>query len=224
MNREDLIRLLEKEGIPSSWYSLYGELLPGRTVLYENYDKWEVFSFSERGSREMLRICRSEASACDFIHEEMVRSMLVNKGVLFSQPPVLLPQTVEVVKDVGIMEVVIHVWLDSMIGQEGTLPEDINGFIFELEKLDHERYNIRFWGSKEVCILDGVARFSVDYIPFHDWIQICSEKEETDLEEEISDIICRCNSDEGNVLYRKLFERKKLYVGFQGRIHFVQNT
>lgn len=117
MNREELVKLFEKEGVPSSWYSLYGELLPGRTVLYENYDKWEVFEFSERGSREMLKICRSEASACDFIHEEMVRLMFITKGVIFSHPPLLLPQTVEVMKDVEIMEVALHVWLDSMINK-----------------------------------------------------------------------------------------------------------
>ena len=46
MHRKELIKILEQEGIPSCWYSLYGELLPDRIVLYENYGKWEVFYFA----------------------------------------------------------------------------------------------------------------------------------------------------------------------------------
>ena len=51
MHRKELIKILEQERIPSCWYSLYGELLPDRIVLYENYGKWEVFYFDERGNK-----------------------------------------------------------------------------------------------------------------------------------------------------------------------------
>lgn len=49
MNREELSILLNKEGIPSDWYSLSGDLGPGRIILYEIYSKWEVFYYDERG-------------------------------------------------------------------------------------------------------------------------------------------------------------------------------
>jgi hypothetical protein len=225
MNRTDLIELLEKEGIPSSWYSLYGELLPDRIVLYENYDKWEVFFFDERGGRHLLRICGSEASACDFIHQQLAEEMLASKSVLFSRSPVVLPQTLESSNNMGILETATHVWLDSIIiEQKGAVPEDVVGIIFELEKMDYNRYKIRFWGSKQVCVLNGLAHFSVDFVPYHDWLQIYSDKDEAGFEEECSEIICRCTNYEGNASYRELFVGKKLYIGFRGRIHIVLNT
>lgn len=68
MNRLELFRLFEKEGVSPNRYSLYGELLPDRIVLYENYDRWEVFYFDERGKKNILKVCRSEESACEYIH------------------------------------------------------------------------------------------------------------------------------------------------------------
>ena len=51
------------------FYSLDGELLPDRIVLYHNYAKWEVFYFDERGNREKEKIFFSESDACEYIYE-----------------------------------------------------------------------------------------------------------------------------------------------------------
>ena len=65
MNREKLAKILDIEGIPSTWYSLYGDFFtPNRIVLYENYAKWEVYYIDERGGRTLLTSCMSEDAAC----------------------------------------------------------------------------------------------------------------------------------------------------------------
>ena len=221
MNREELIKVLDRERIPVYWYSLYGELLPDRIVLYKNNDHWEVFYFDERGNKQMLRKCSSETSACDFIHDKLALTMLTNEGVVFSHTPVLLPQTLESVKKVKIVEVATHVWFDSIIEQEKTLPEDITTIVFELEKLEDKRYRIHFGGSRKKIISGDNDDFSIDYRPYHDWMLVRSEKEELDFEEEYSDIISKCKNGEGNASYCDFFIGRTFCVGFLRRIHIV---
>lgn len=221
MHRKELIKILEQEGIPSCWYSLYGELLPDRIVLYENYGKWEVFYFDERGNKQMLRKCSSETSACEFIHHELALLMLTKEAVIFSQTPVLLPQTLESIGKVDIVEVATHVWFDSIIGQEESLPEDIATIIFELEKLEDKRYKIRFWGSKKIIISGEDVDSSIDYRPYHDWMLVRSEKNELEFEEEYSDIINKCKNGKGNASYRNFFIGRTFCVGSPSRIHIV---
>ena len=221
MNREELIKVLGKERIPAYWYSLYGELLPDRIVLYENHDKWEVFYFDERGNKQMLRKCSSETAACDFIHHKLALMMLTNEAVVFSHTPVLLPQTLESVKKVKIVEVATHVWFDTIIEQEETLPADITTIIFELEKLEDKRYRIHLWGSRKIIISGDNVEYSIDYRPYHDWMLVRSEKEELDFEEEYSDIISKCKNGKGNASYRNFFIGRTFCVGFPSRIHTV---
>ena len=69
MNREELKKRLAKIGIGDNRYSLNGELIADRIVLYPNYSKWEVFYFSERGTREHYQVFPSEEQACQCIFE-----------------------------------------------------------------------------------------------------------------------------------------------------------
>ena len=74
MNRNELLRVLNKEGISPNKYSLYGELQSDRIIIYENYNVWEVFYLDERGGRQMFKRCRSEEEACDFVYQTLMTS------------------------------------------------------------------------------------------------------------------------------------------------------
>ena len=191
------------------------------SCLYHVNGKWEVFYFDERGNKQMLRKCSSETSACEFIHHELALLMLTKEAVIFSQTPVLLPQTLESIGKVDIVEVATHVWFDSIIGQEESLPEDIATIIFELEKLEDKRYKIRFGGSKKIIISGEDVDFSIDYRPYHDWMLVRSEKNELEFEEEYSDIINKCKNGKGNASYRNFFIGRTFCVGSPSRIHIV---
>lgn len=67
MNRTDLERELDLLGVNTYRYSLYGELNPDTMILYQNYNKWEVFYLDERGGRETKGVFDSEAEACDYL-------------------------------------------------------------------------------------------------------------------------------------------------------------
>lgn len=69
MDRIDLKNKLDALNVYPGFYSLYGELLPDRIVLYHNYAKWEVFYFDERGNRDKEKVFSSESDACEYIYE-----------------------------------------------------------------------------------------------------------------------------------------------------------
>lgn len=68
MNREELDNQLKELGVFSGFYSLDGELLPDRMILYYNYNKWEVFYFDERRNRDKEKIFHSEDDACQYLY------------------------------------------------------------------------------------------------------------------------------------------------------------
>lgn len=74
MNREILEKKLEEKGVKNIYYSLYGELKPDSIVLYQNYKKWEVFYFSERGEKENEKIFFSESEACEYIYNNLIEA------------------------------------------------------------------------------------------------------------------------------------------------------
>ena len=69
MNREELKNKLDELGVYAGFYSLEGELLPDRIVLYHNYAKFEVSYFDERGNRDNERVFFSESDACNYIYD-----------------------------------------------------------------------------------------------------------------------------------------------------------
>jgi len=69
MNRYELKDELDRLGVHAGFYSLEGNLLPDRIVLYHNYSKWEVFYFDERGNRDNEKVFFSENDACNYIYE-----------------------------------------------------------------------------------------------------------------------------------------------------------
>jgi len=69
MDKKELKLQLEKLKVYPGYYSLDGDIMPDRIVLYQNYHRWEVFYFDERGNRENERVFMSESDACNYILE-----------------------------------------------------------------------------------------------------------------------------------------------------------
>lgn len=69
MNKDELKKELDKLGINSNEYSLNGDIDSDKIVLYQNYDKWEVFYFDERGGRNDEKVFCHEEDACSYIYE-----------------------------------------------------------------------------------------------------------------------------------------------------------
>lgn len=69
MNRDKLKKELDKLGVDPNEYSLYGSIESDKIVLYQNYFKWEVFYFDERGGRNEEKVFYSEEDACLYIYE-----------------------------------------------------------------------------------------------------------------------------------------------------------
>ena len=70
MNREELKNKLDELKVNPLIYSLYGELLSDRMVLYQSCDDWIVFYFDERGNRDNEKIFNSESDSCKYIYKE----------------------------------------------------------------------------------------------------------------------------------------------------------
>lgn len=77
MNKQGLKYKLDQLGIYPGFYSLNGDLLPDKIVLYQNYHKWEVFYFDERGNREKFHAFESESEACNYIYSYFKNSKTV---------------------------------------------------------------------------------------------------------------------------------------------------
>ena len=69
MTREELKHKLDSLNICPKFYSLEGNSLPDCIVLFENYSKWEVFYFDERGNRDNEKVFLSENDAYNYIYE-----------------------------------------------------------------------------------------------------------------------------------------------------------
>jgi len=67
MNRKKLKQKLDELGVRDTSYSLVGDLLPGRMVLYNSYHEWQVFLFDERGNRDQEKNFTSESEACEYL-------------------------------------------------------------------------------------------------------------------------------------------------------------
>lgn len=222
MDRKELSKILQKERIPSDWYSLYGDLEPDRIILYLNYHKWEVFYLDERGGRTLLKSCRTEEEACAYIHQHLVQELLSHKSIYYSHPPVIIPNTTVLIWEVGFLETAIRIWIDSIIMVENNWSE-ITIVIFEIERDNYfyQKYKINLYGSKEYTTSQKEICYSVDAIPYHDWISIKSEKNEDIFEKEVSSILYRSSHNNEVLGYRCFFAGKKICVGFRNRIHIL---
>ena len=72
MNRDELAARLEREGVPTSWYHLYGAHFEGRHVLDHRASGWFVF-FTERGGEWDHERFETESGACAELYSRLQR-------------------------------------------------------------------------------------------------------------------------------------------------------
>jgi len=81
MTRTELKQKLDALNVHPGFYSLDGELLPDRVVLFDNYGKSEVFYFDERGNRVNVKIFSSELDAHNYIYEYFKKQKAIEKNI-----------------------------------------------------------------------------------------------------------------------------------------------
>jgi hypothetical protein len=79
MDINELKLKLVKLNVFTGFYSLDGELLPDRIVLFHNYCIWEVFYFDERGNRDNAKTFSSENEACEYIYKHFKKQKAIKK-------------------------------------------------------------------------------------------------------------------------------------------------
>lgn len=65
--------------VPDYAYSLNGYLKPDALILYTNYVRWEVFYFSERGTRHDEEVFQYEADACEYFLKKFQSAIEIAK-------------------------------------------------------------------------------------------------------------------------------------------------
>lgn len=74
MNRDELAARLQREGVPATWYHLYGAHFEGRVVIDHRAAGWFVF-FTERGGEYDTRRFETEAAACAELYSRLHREL-----------------------------------------------------------------------------------------------------------------------------------------------------
>ena len=79
MNKDILKKELDKLGVNPNEYSLNGNIESDKIVLYQNYSKWEVFYFDERGGRNCEKVFCNEEDACLYISSSFsIKEMIMS--------------------------------------------------------------------------------------------------------------------------------------------------
>lgn len=223
MNREELSKKLNEESFDSHLYSLYGDLLPDRIIIYENYNIWEIFYLDDRGGRHMITICHSENNACAFLYNYLKENVLREASKYFSHQPEYLTHTTKLIKKIELLENTTQIWFDSIVKKEKKLPYFIRTIIFEIECTEiKDKFIIRFYGSKRIQQSNGNVVFTVDFVPFHDYMFVKWTHKQLDLENDFSNILHKYVLDDKNAVYGDFFKDRILCVGFRNNIHMLQ--
>lgn len=77
MDRKDLKLKLNLLKINPNQYALDGDLKSDAIILNENYNKWEVYYFDERGGKHDEKEYDSESNACNDIYNRFQNSKII---------------------------------------------------------------------------------------------------------------------------------------------------
>jgi hypothetical protein len=72
LKTKQLRKKLEDLNIPKSIYNLEGSVISIGTVLYKNYDKWEIIHIGDKGEQKIVKIFNTEEEACQFNLDEFI--------------------------------------------------------------------------------------------------------------------------------------------------------
>ena len=70
-----LIDILNKMGVPQSWYSINDRLSSDTYILNKVYDRWEYFYFDEKGRRNGYKTFNCEDEACRYLLKKLENEM-----------------------------------------------------------------------------------------------------------------------------------------------------
>ena len=68
MEKKELKLKLDLLKVNPNQYSLDGDLKSDAIILYQNYNKWEVYYFDERGTKNENQEFNTEKEACNYIY------------------------------------------------------------------------------------------------------------------------------------------------------------
>ena len=77
MDRKELQLKLDLLKINPNRYSLDGDLKSDAIILYENYNKWEVYYFDERAGKHTEQEFNSETEACNDIYNRFQNAKVI---------------------------------------------------------------------------------------------------------------------------------------------------
>ena len=213
MTRQELVELLNEEGISPNTYSLDGDLLPNRIILYKNYNFWEIFYLDEKGNKKILKRCRNENDAYSFVHLFLIEDLLSFESIYYSKPPVIIPETVKLFKKVSSLELATRIWFDSIITEKLNWPNDAVGAVFaiEMDKKHFKNYIIRLYGTISNINSTKKDPGAVAVIPLYDFISIKSKKDGTAFANDFIDVLEHVLIDKSSA-YFQFFGTKSIYV------------
>jgi hypothetical protein len=71
MNRKELKVTLDKLGINSNFYDLYGHEDSDKSILSKQGKKWVVYDINERGGKHGFKYFDTETDACEYFYDKM---------------------------------------------------------------------------------------------------------------------------------------------------------
>ncbi len=77
MDIKELKLKLDLLKINPNQYALNGDLKSDAIILYQNYNKWEVYYFDERGGKHDEQEFNSEIDACNYIYKRFQNAKVI---------------------------------------------------------------------------------------------------------------------------------------------------
>ena len=81
MDTNELQKKLNLLGVNPQEYSLIGELQTDSIILYQSYQKWEVFYLDDRGNRNDEKVFDTESEACNYIYQKFKEAKEIEKNI-----------------------------------------------------------------------------------------------------------------------------------------------
>ena len=72
MNKIDLKSRLDDLNINPHIYNLEGSICNPGTILFENYEKWEIIVVGDKGEQTIEKVFKTESEACEFLLEKFI--------------------------------------------------------------------------------------------------------------------------------------------------------
>ena len=98
------------------------------------------------------------------------------KSIFFSEPPVIIPKTSQMIQIISLLELSIRIWLDSTIAKEISWPDYVTGAFWGIERdiKNMQNYICHLFGTRNADDTNNSLPFEVAVVPFYDRVSIKS--------------------------------------------------